>query len=71
MLKRTRYQNGSLRVKKRKNGMRVWEFRYAEAGLDGKRRSRGITIGTVQEYPTETSARKSFYTGQSFNEVLR
>jgi hypothetical protein len=59
MLKRTRYQNGSLRVKKRKNGMRVWEFRYAEAGLDGKRRSRGVTIGTVQEYPTETSARKS------------
>jgi integrase len=59
MLTRTRYQNGSLRVKKRKNGMRVWEFRYAEAGLDGKRRSRGVTIGTVQEYPTETSARKS------------
>ena len=59
MLTRTRYQNGSLRVKKRKNGMRIWEFRYAEAGLDGKRRSRGVTIGTVQEYPTETSARKS------------
>ena len=59
MLTRTRYQNGSLRVKKRKNGMRVWEFRYAEAGPDGKRRSRGVTIGTVQEYPTETSARKS------------
>ena len=56
---RTRYQNGSLRVKKRKNGMRVWEFRYAEAGPDGKRRSRGVTIGTVQEYRTEASARKS------------
>jgi integrase len=59
MLTRTRYQNGSFRVKKRKNGMRVWEFRYAEAGPDGKRRSRAVTIGTVQEYPTETSAQKS------------
>lgn len=59
MLTRTRYQNGSLRVKKRRNGMRIWEFRYAEVGPDGKRRSRGVTIGTVQEYPTETSARKS------------
>jgi len=39
--------------------MRVWEFCYAEAGPDGKRRGHGVTIGTVQEYPTETSARKS------------
>ena len=30
MFTRTRYQNGSLRVKKRENGLRVWEFRYYE-----------------------------------------
>jgi integrase len=48
--------------------MRVWEFCYAEAGPDGKRRGHGVTIGTVQEYRTEASARK-FPTAQAL--VLR
>jgi hypothetical protein len=59
MFTRTRYQNGSLRVKKRGNGLKVWEFRYYESGRDGKRASRAATVGTLHEYPTETAARKS------------
>jgi len=46
-------------VKKRGNGLKVWEFRYYEPGSDGGRASRAVTVGTLQEYPTETAARKS------------
>ncbi|MCE5306746.1 MAG: site-specific integrase [Acidobacteriales bacterium] len=59
MFTRTRYQNGSLRVKKRGNGLKVWEFRYYESGPDNARASRAATVGTVQQYPTEAAARKS------------
>jgi len=57
---RTRYQNGSLRVKKRGNGLKVWEFRYYEPLPEGTGRVlRAVTVGTLQEYPNEASARKS------------
>jgi hypothetical protein len=57
---RTRYQNGSLRVKKRGKGSKIWEFRYYEPRPEGKGRSlRAVTVGTLQEYPTEAAARKS------------
>jgi integrase len=57
---RTRYQNGSLRVKSRENGLRVWAFRYYEPVPDGAGRgSRAVTVGTLQEYPSEAAARKS------------
>jgi integrase len=57
---RTRYQNGSLRVKLRENGLRVWEFRYYEPHADGTgRKLRAVTVGTVQKYPTESAVRKS------------
>jgi len=59
MFTRTRYQNGSLRVKKRRNGLKVWEFRYYEPGPDNGRGSRAVTVGTLHEYPTEAAARKS------------
>jgi integrase len=56
---RTRYQNGSLRVKKRGNGLKVWEFRYYEPLPEGNGRAlRAVTVGTLQEYPTEAAARK-------------
>jgi len=59
-LTRTRYQNGSLRVKNRENGSRVWEFRYYESQPDGTGRSlRAVTVGTVSEYPSEAAIRKS------------
>ncbi len=57
---RTRYQNGSLRVKSRENGLRVWEFRYYEPLPDGTGRSlRAVTVGTLQEYPSESAVRRS------------
>src|ERR1051326_5385893 len=59
MFTRTRYQKGSLRKKKRGNGLKVWEFRYYEPGPDGNRTLHAVTIGTLQEFPTETAARKS------------
>src|ERR1700733_11031713 len=59
MFTRTRYQNGSLRVKKRGSGLSVWEFRYYESGTNGGRTSHAITIGSLQEYPTKTAAKKS------------
>ncbi len=60
MFTRTRYQNGSLRVKKRGNGLRVWEFRYYDPLPKRKGRSlRAVMVDTLQEYPTEAAARKS------------
>ncbi|HZQ55689.1 MAG TPA: tyrosine-type recombinase/integrase [Bryobacteraceae bacterium] len=60
MFTRTQYQNGSLRVKKRGNGLKVWEFRYYEPLPERKGRAlRAVTVGTLQEYPTEAAARKS------------
>jgi integrase len=59
MFKRARYQDGSLRIKHRGGGLKVWEFRYYEPGLDGGRASRAATIGTLKQYPTESAARKS------------
>lgn len=60
MFTRTRYQNGSLRVKKRGNGLKIWEFRYYQPLAEGNGRSlRAVTVGTLQEYPTEAAARKS------------
>jgi integrase len=47
-------------VKKRGNGLKVWEFRYYEPLPEGSRRAlRAVTVGTLQEYPTEAAARKS------------
>ena len=60
MFTRTRYQNGSLRVKKRGNGLKIWEFRYYEPLPEGNGRGlRAVTVGTLQDYPTEAAARKS------------
>src|SRR5580700_511046 len=57
---RTRYQNGSLRVKKRGNGLKIWEFRYYEPLPEGSGRGlRAVTVGTLQDYPTEAAARRS------------
>ena len=60
MFTRTRYQNGSLRVKSRENGLRVWELRYYEPLADGTGRNlRAATVGTLQQYPSEAAIRKS------------
>ena len=47
-------------MKKRGNGLRTWEFRYYEPLPEGTGRTlRAVTVGTLQDYPTEASARKS------------
>jgi hypothetical protein len=47
-------------VKSRENGLRVWEFRYYEPLADGAGRSlRAVTVGTLQQHPSEAAIRKS------------
>ena len=59
MFTRTRYQYGSLETKERKKGKEVWEFRYYETDGRGERQRRAIMVGSLEEYPTESAARKS------------
>ncbi len=54
----TRYQFGSLRRRKRATGPDAWEFRYYET-IDGNRNRVHVTIGTTEEYSTETAAREA------------
>jgi len=56
---RTRVQNGSLQIKGRKKGRHIWEFRYYETDGHGERQRRAATVGTRQEYPTASAARRS------------
>ena len=58
MFTRTRYQYGSLEIKERKKGREVWEFRYYETDGRGQRQRRAAIVGTKEEYPTESAARK-------------
>ena len=58
MFTRTRYQYGSLEIKERKKGKEVWEFRYYETDGRGERQRRAAIVGTKEEYPTESAARK-------------
>jgi hypothetical protein len=52
-----RYQNGYLRCKPRHDGSACWEFMWREHYPSGKRVHRTIVIGTIEQYPTESSAR--------------
>jgi integrase len=58
-MKRIRFQQGTLRLEERANGNRVWEYRWYETQLDGTRRRRSAMIGTLHEFPTESSAQKA------------
>jgi len=49
-----RYQYGDLRIRKRKKGPDVWQFRYLD---NGKRKS--ILVGTVTKYPTKSDAERA------------
>jgi integrase len=55
---RQRYQAGSLTREKRKAGPAVWIFRWRENTPDG-RVNRKVVVGTVEEFPTKTAARKA------------
>jgi integrase len=54
MFKRTRFQNGSFRLKTRAKGEKCWELRYYEAG-----KRKHATVGTLHEFPSESAIRKS------------
>ncbi len=53
MLVRTRYQYGSLRLRKRERGPDVWEFRYYETDSQGKRKRQSVILGDRAVLATE------------------
>ncbi len=56
MFRRTRYQQGSLKLEERKKGPAVWVYRWWEKGIDGSSVRRKTRIGDASEYPTESVA---------------
>src|SRR5207302_9198071 len=56
---RTRYKQGCLKKEKRNSGANVWIFRWRELDADGKRVNRKRIVGTVEEYRTESAAKKA------------
>jgi integrase len=59
LAKRTRYQYGSVEIDKRVKGPDVWLYRWWESISDGRRKRRGFTVGTVEQYKTEAHALKA------------
>jgi integrase len=57
-LKRTRYQQGSLTIERRKNAQNVWVYRWREIG-NGKSIQRKRIIARKSEMPTRTAALKA------------
>jgi len=49
-------QNGSIMRSTRLRGPDVWEFRWREAGADGKRRHRRMVIGSTAQFSDKSSA---------------
>jgi hypothetical protein len=62
-------QHGSLIRSGRKRGPDVWQFRWAERGLCGKRIYRKRVIGTICQYPDPDCARKAV--GGLLREIFR
>ena len=58
MPRRNRYQFGSLELRKRTKGPDVWLFRYWDRNNPSATRP-SITLGTVEDYPTESDARRA------------
>jgi integrase len=59
LFRRTRYQQGSLRLEERKRGSAVWVYRWWEHGITGKPVRRKVQLGGLERYPTESAARAS------------
>lgn len=49
-------QNGCLIRSPRLRGSEVWDFRWREAGPDGRRKHRRLIVGTVLELRSEAAA---------------
>jgi hypothetical protein len=58
-LKRTRYQQGSLRLEKRKTGHDVWAYRWREIGSNGQTIRHKKVVGTKLEYPSKAAAMRA------------
>jgi integrase len=48
-------QNGSITRSTRSHGPDVWEFRWREAGADGKRKHRRMVIGSIAQFSDKSS----------------
>ena len=59
MFERTRFQQGSLTREKRQKLPDVWAYRWREVAHDGSVKRRKMIIGTVEEYRTESLAKKA------------
>lgn len=57
--RRKRYQHGSLTIEKRKTGPSVWVYRWRETVVNGATKQKKRIIGTKNEYPNESAARKA------------
>ena len=58
-MRRSRFQQGSLRLVERAGSRKAWEYRWYEAQPDGTRRRRNLVLGTLEQYPNETAAQKA------------
>jgi integrase len=61
---RQRYQSGSLSREVRKAGPAVWIFRWRENAAEG-RVNRKVVVGTIEEFPTKTAAKRAVETLRS------
>ena len=52
-------QRGCMQRNSRKKGPDVWQFRWSETRLDGKRFYHKKIVATVEQYPDEDAARRS------------
>jgi integrase len=55
-------QNGSVIRAERQRGPDVWEFRWREPSADGKRKHRRMILGSIEQLPDETTARRAIAT---------
>src|ERR1035441_5439609 len=58
-MRRSRFQQGRLRLAARAGGRKAWEYRWYEVQPDGSRRRRNLVLGTLEQYPNETAAQKA------------
>jgi hypothetical protein len=59
--RRTQMQRGCMQRINRKRDFDVWQFRWSETSLDGKRLYRKKIIGTVEQYPDENADVAGFF----------
>jgi integrase len=55
-LRRTRYQQGSLTIERRKSGSVLWVYRWRETGQNGKPTRRKQIVGSKSEFPSRAAA---------------